>query len=291
MLQTLRSKCFFGVIVCGVLLSLVTGLVENEPEASIVELHYYGYPLVWRVTETLQPTEFIMTNFFIDIVFWIGISFLVWIILKKIVFPRLRIDVKNKDFFLPLALFIPLGFVMDFVHEFGHALWGVVVGGRFTYMQVAFFEIYPRLAITSQFILGCVRVEGLTGFDHGLFLLGGSMTTNLVAWLLGLVLLKTELRYKTQVTLRILGLFGILDLPFYVIFPQIGLRHWIFLGGHAAEPLVGARIMGMPDPAFYVITVLSTIGLVFLYSRSLRERTTESIRRLLWRSPTPPAHS
>lgn len=215
-----------GAIFCGIIISLVGGLVENGPEIGIVENKYYGYPLVWRVTRTLQPTEFISVSLAIDVVFWIIISLLVLIILEKIVLPKLGMTVNYKALFLPLILFIPLGLIMDFVHEFGHAVWGMAVGGRLTYMKIAYFEIYPRLALTSTFVLGFAGVEGLTTeFASGVMSLGGSLTTNIVAWLLALVLLLMDFGYKARVALKVFGLFGILDLPFYVLFPQMGLQH------------------------------------------------------------------
>lgn len=119
--QTLRLKSLFWAIICGVLVSLVTGLIENQPEASVIGFTYYGYPLVWRVTKTLQPTEFRLTNLAVDAASWIAISFLALIMLEKIVLPKVKEGFKFKQFFLPLVLFIPLGLVMDFVHEFGHA--------------------------------------------------------------------------------------------------------------------------------------------------------------------------
>jgi len=277
--QTLRLRSLFWVIVCGVLLSLATGLIENQPEASIIGFTYYGYPLVWLVTKTLQPTDFRFTNLAVDAAFWITISFLVLIFLEKIVYLKLRVAFNYREFFFLLVLFILLGLVMDFVHESGHALWGTAVGGRLTYMKIAYFEIYPRFTITPQFCLGCVEVAGLlTEFEHGLFLLGGSLTTNIISWLLALILLKTKLRYRTQVALKILGLFGLLDLPFYVLFPQIGLRHWIFLGGNTPEPLLGARNIGIPDPVFYVMTVLTTLGLAFIYFETLWEKAWKRIK-------------
>jgi len=277
--QTLRLKSIVGAIVCGLLLSLATGLVENPPEASIIGFKFYGHPLVWRVTKTLQPTEFRFASLAIDAAFWITISLLVVIILELL---KLRVGFKYQTLLLPLVLFIPLGLVMDFVHEFGHATWGTAVGGRLTYMKIAYFEIYPRLAITPQFQLGLVQVTGLTTeFEYGLFLLGGSLTTNIVSWLLALILLRTGLGYKTQVALRILGLFGLLDLPFYVLFPQIGLRHWIFLGGYQPEPLIGARKMGIPDPAFYMMVALTTVGLIFLYFKPFWEKVEKKIRTFL----------
>jgi len=258
---------------------LAAGLIENQPEASIIGFTYYGYPLAWRVTKTLQPAEFRFTSLAIDTAFWITISLLTLIILEKIVPPKLREGFKCKEFFLPLVLFIPLGLFMDFVHELGHALWGIALGGRLAYMKIVYFEIYPQFSLTSTFILGFVRVEGLTTeFASGLMSLGGSLTTNIISWLLALILLKTKFGYKTQVALKILGLFGLFDLPFYVLFPQIGLRHWIFLGGDTPEPLLGARNIGIPDPVFYITTVLTTLGLTFLYFKTLREKIWKRIK-------------
>lgn len=259
--ETLGLKSVVKAIVCGVLLSLATGLFENHPEISIIEAKYYGYPLVWRVTKTFQPTEFKVTNLTVDAVFWFAISFIALVCLGML---KQKLGFEYKTFITPIGLFVPLGFVMDFIHEFGHVMWGIAAGGKLTYMKIAFFEIYPTFGITSQFRLGFVEVEGLTtGFKYGLFLLGGSLTTNIVAWLLAPLLLRTRFGYKTKIALRIFGLFGLLDLPLYVVLPQIGLQHWIFLGGYQPEPLVGARKMGMPDPAFYLIVILSTLGLYF----------------------------
>ncbi len=272
-----------GAIACGILVSLATGLLRNEPGISIPEIKNYGYPLAWRVTSLNGPTQFISTNLALDAVFWIAVSFFAWIILEKIALPKWRVGFKYETFLLLLILFIPLGLVMDFVHEFGHALWGIAVGGRLTYMKVAYLEIYPRLALTPEFILGEVVVAGLSfhSFEYGLFLLGGSLTTNIASWLLALTLLRTRFGFKTRVALRILGLFGLVDLPFYVLFPQMGLRHWIFLGGCQPEPLIGARKMGVPDPAFYTVVVLTTFGLVFLHFKPLLKKVWKRMRMLL----------
>jgi len=266
-------------IVCGLLLSLATGLVENQPEASIIEFKHYGHPLVWRVTKIFEPTEYRLDSLAMDAAFWIIISFVAIVILEVL---RLRVGFKYKTFLLPLVLFVPLGLVMDFVHEFGHVIWGVALGGRLTYMKVTFFEIYPRLAITPQFTLGVVQVvwdmPSPPAFEYGLFLLGGSLTTNVVSWLLALFLLRMNFRFKTQVMLKMLGLFGLLDLPFYVFLPQIGLRHWIFLGGCQPEPLMGARNIGIPDPVFYVMVVLTTLGLVFLYFKPFLKKAENMVK-------------
>lgn len=281
--QILRLKSLFGGTVCGILVSLATGLVENGPKFGLPELKHYGFPLVWRVTDLNGPTEYMLANFAIDTAFWIAICFSAFFILEKIVLPKLEISVNYRAFFFPLVLFVPLGLVIDFVHEFGHAVWGTAVGGRLAYMKVTFLEIYPRFALTSQFVLGYVSFEGLTGSNYGVFLLGGALTTNIVAWVMALILLKMNLGNRTRIALNVLGLFGIFDLPFYVVFPQIGLQHWIFLGGCQPEPLLGARMMGIPDPIFYLMVVLTTFGLIFLYFKPLREKTAKIMKMLLAR--------
>jgi len=281
-LRALKLRSVVGAIVCGLLLSLATGFAENSPEVGIPEFKHYGYPLVWRVTKTFEPTEYRFTSFTIDAAFWIAISLLTLILLELL---KSKVGFKYEMLLLPLVLFIPLGLVMDFVHESGHALWGTATGGRLTYMKVTYLEIYPRLALTPQFELGKVQVvwdgPGPTYFQYGLFLLGGSLMTNIVSWLLALILLWTRLGHKTQVALRLLGIFGLLDLPLYVLFPQIGLRHWIFLGGCQPEPLLGARMMEIPDVAFYVIVGLTTLGLIFLHFRPLWDKAEKRIRIFL----------
>jgi hypothetical protein len=159
---------------------------------------------------------------------------------------------------------------MCFLHELGHAFWGTVCGGKLSYLQIMYLVIYPQIALTSDFHLGLTRVEGLTygSFEYGLFLLGGSMTTTIITWIVALVLLLTDFNERIKLTMRAFRLWGILDLPFYVLFPQIGLRHWIIIGGSIPEPLIGARMVGIPDIIFYLFVFLSTMGLVLLFNDS-----------------------
>ena len=261
----------FGATVLGVILSLAAGLVI-KPEISIPEIRHYGYPLFWRETNLNGPTVYSLPNLAIDIAFWMIASLVVFAILD-IAVTKLGRTIDYKMLLFGLALLIPLGLIMDFIHESGHAIWGTAAGGRLTYMQIAYFEIYPQPAITPEFRLGYAQVEGLTTqFASGLMSLGGSLTTNIASWLIALILLTVSLGYKTQLSLKILGFFGLLDLPLYVLFPQLGLRHWIFMGGCTPEPLIGARKMGIPDPVFYIMVILSTLGLLFTYFKPLRDK-------------------
>ena len=277
--EIVRFRSAFWAIVLGIVMSLATGLVRNEPGMSIPEIDRFGYPLVWRVTDLNGPTEYIVTNLGVDTVFWAAVSLAGLIILSRITV-RSGVTANHRTLLMVLVLFVPLGLAMDLIHECGHAVWGTAIGGRLTCMKIAYLEIYPQLAITPNFELGLARAEGLkTDFSHGFMLIGGSMTTNIASWLLALVMLGAKLGPNTQLVLKIMGLFGLLDLPFYVVFPQIGLRHWIFLGGHTPEPLMGSRMLGIHDPVFYSIVFLTTLGLTFLYFESLRKKALSRIRK------------
>lgn len=281
-MQNSLLRLLFAALTCGITASLATGFFENRGQVGIPENKYYGYPLVWRITSLDGSTEYAATNFALNFGFWFVISFLVLLFLWKFLFPKLGISTSYKTFLLSASLFIPLGIVMDFVHEFGHALWGTIMGGTITYMQIAYFQIFPQIAITPHFVLGLTMIEGLTYGSpaYGVMLLGGSMTTNIVSWIIALILLKTSFGNKKQAALKILGLLGMADLPFYVIFPQIGLSHWIFLGGNTPEPLIGARIMGVLDVVFYIFIAASTFGLILLYFRSLREKVLAELKAI-----------
>ena len=278
-MQGLRLKLILGALTLGVLASFATGLIPNDPGMSLPEIKRYGRPLFWLITNLNGPTEYVITNLLIDMVFWVTISFIALFLIDKTC-AKLEITVDFKSLFLPLVLFVPLGLLMDVIHELGHGVWGTLVGGRLTYIQIAYFIIYPSLAVTPQFRLGAAGIEGLPygSFSYGLMLLGGSMTTSTASWVIAIILLKMSLSNRAQVALKVLGLFGILDLPFYIVFPQMGLGHWIFLGGCGAEPLNGTRMMGIPDFAFYLAVVISTFGLVFFYFRHACEKALKGIK-------------
>ncbi|MEM3673819.1 MAG: hypothetical protein QW468_06355 [Candidatus Bathyarchaeia archaeon] len=273
-LQNSLLKLLFAALTCGVIASLATGLFENKVQISIPENKYYGYPLIWRITSLDGSTEYAATKFALNFLFWFVVSFLILFFLLKILFPKIGVTASYKVFLLPAALFAPIVIVVDFVHELGHALWGVLMGGALTYMQIACFQIYPQIAITSHFVLGSTMIEGLAygSYAYGVMLLGGSLTTSIASWILALILLQKSFGNKKQTLLKILGLFWAVDLPFYVVFPQMGLGHWIFLGGNTPEPLIGARMMGVLDSVFYFFVAVSTFGLTLLYFKSIREK-------------------
>ena len=282
--RTLKLIPAVGAIAFGVLVSLATGLLPHESGMSIPEIKRYGHPLFWLVTNLNGPTEYILTNLAIDTAFWVLLSLVALLVLKRVA-TKLEITVNYRTLLWALVLSIPLGLIMCIIHELGHGIWGTLVGGKLIYIHVAYLIIYPfGIAISPHFRLGAAAVDGLIygSFGYGLMLLGGSMTTTIAAWIIAIVLRKANLSYRSQVALKVLGLWGILDLPFYVVFPQIGLGHWIFFGGESGpEPLTGTRMMGIPDPAFYLTVILSTIGLVFFYFQPVCEKVLKETKTTL----------
>lgn len=273
LIQASTLKLVLVAVASGFFAALGTGMISSASGIGIPEMKLYGYPLPWIVTDLNGPTQYVLTNLALNIVFWAAVLSISLVSLQKIMFPALGIEVDRKRILLMTLLFIPLGFAMTFAHETGHAALASAVGGELKYMKITYLEVYPRLAVTPEFQLGLTEVAGLTygSVEYGLMLLGGSTTTNIASWITGLVLLVTSLGGKAEFILKLLGFFGILDLPFYVVFPQIGLRHWIFIGGESGpEPLIGARMVGIPDAAFYLMVGVLTLGLLLLYSKTLR---------------------
>ncbi len=253
----------------GALIALLTGLVERASGASIIGYAYHGAPLIWRVTRTLMPTEVYPVHLALDIAFWTVVSLFALVGLQALAFRGRGRRLPATRLLLMAAGLLFVALAVDLVHELGHALWGTLAGGSLQYLQVAWFELYPAPGLRTPFYVGRVLVAGLGSLvTRGLFLLGGSATTNILAWALGLLLWGASLGPRARVASWVAGVLGLLDLPLYVLLPQLGLRHWIFLGGETAEPLVGARALGVPDPLFYLLTTLTSAGLLVLYART-----------------------
>jgi len=167
-----------------------------------------------------------------------------------------------------LILFVPVSFLMCLVHELGHVLLGLTMGGVLEYIKIGFLRIYPDLGLEQGFVVGRCVVSGLdTCFDRGVFLLAGSASTNALSWGTIPVLKRIKQGSDLWTTLNLVYLLGLLDLPLYILLPQLGLRHWVVVGGTRPEPLIGARLIGIPDPLFHLSTILITAMLLSVYSK------------------------
>ncbi|MHA1859996.1 MAG: hypothetical protein ACTSVF_02725 [Candidatus Asgardarchaeia archaeon] len=171
---------------------------------------------------------------------------------------------KVYDVLKDLSLIVMSLFMMDIVHEFGHAFFGILMGGNLEYIKVAFFRIYPDFAIEQEFVVGYVLVSGLYGFSRGVFLFGGSFTTLLFSTFVFFIALTVKKSKGGEAIkfLKFSGIVGSLDMPFYIIFPYLGLKHWIIIGGNFPEPIVGLEMMGIPN--FISIPILLSYSFYIL---------------------------
>lgn len=268
-------------MICGIGIALLSGLVENT-SGSMIGATSFGYPWTWRseVVHQTTRTTYRFDNLAADIAFWAIICFSILAVSERTFFSRPEGLFYKKKLILILTLLVPLGLQMGLIHEAGHALCGITLGGTLSHMQIAWFTLYPNPGIASQFKLGEVIVTGLsTPTQEGSFLLAGSVATNIVAWLIAILINAGNLGTRTGFALRTLGVIGLLDLPLYTFLPLIGLRHWILLGNNQPEPLIGARELGIPDLLFFPLVIALTVALVFVYSETTRDTLLRKVRR------------
>lgn len=77
-------KLLFAALVCGLLATLATGAIRNDPEAGLPEVRHYGYPLAWLVTDMNGPTQCLAANFALDAAFWAVVALLVLALLRRL---------------------------------------------------------------------------------------------------------------------------------------------------------------------------------------------------------------
>jgi hypothetical protein len=77
-----RTLALVGVM--GVCIALVSGFVENRPEASVFVHKYYGFPLVWRITTTFVGEEYLFFELFVDCLFWIAVVFVLALLARAL---------------------------------------------------------------------------------------------------------------------------------------------------------------------------------------------------------------
>ena len=79
------SKSLLGAVFCGVLVSLITGVIENPPQYSIIGARHYGFPLVWRVTMVTMPEyiQYTFINLAVDAFVWVVVSLVALMFLMR----------------------------------------------------------------------------------------------------------------------------------------------------------------------------------------------------------------
>jgi hypothetical protein len=61
-------------VVTGVCIASLTGFVENKPSGVIIpENKYYGFPMIWRISDVFAGEKFLYLEFFVNCTFWVAI--------------------------------------------------------------------------------------------------------------------------------------------------------------------------------------------------------------------------
>lgn len=162
-----------------------------------------------------------------------------------------------------------------FVHELGHGLTAMALGGKFTALYT-----FPGIQVWPDFgqkypgdwagYIGMARYSYGSnwepdGWQTGLVTLMGSGSNLLLAALALGFLWGFRPRGKLRFLLVAEAIMFV-DLPLYTFLPLVGLRHFFIIGGSSPEPLEGALQLGFP-PGLFVglvggVSVLMGWGLI-----------------------------
>ena len=73
-------------VVCGVVITLVTGLIPNTP-GMLVGATWYGYPLAWLIRMIVAPQYFPwkveIASLIVDIAFWTVIALIILLVAMR----------------------------------------------------------------------------------------------------------------------------------------------------------------------------------------------------------------
>lgn len=156
------------------------------------------------------------------------------------------------------------------LHEGGHVIVMFLNGMSITRVVIApgiqIYPVFTRVEWTG-FIIGLGIERGFASdYQNGLCYVMGSGTTALCSYLLLLIVYTGlhKLRKQTIVILLILSSIWASDIITYSIFPALGLKHFIFLGGSMAEPIVGVTLMNIPKWISYSVILVHALLYYFL---------------------------
>lgn len=174
-------------------------------------------------------------------------------------------------------VFWPLAFVGLVVHELAHGLTAHALGGEFLALWV-----FPGIELWPDFgapydgtftYFGLVRYlsgPGWADTERGWATLMGSGSTFVVGVVALIALLSIRPRNRWLRYLLISLALWYLDMLTYTVFPQLGLPHWIIVGGRTPEPVIGAERLGVDRTLFTVAVVFVCAGMSAALWRYLR---------------------
>lgn len=158
---------------------------------------------------------------------------------------------------LPAMVFLVcLAPLAALTHELGHGLTAAAFGCRINYITVGpALQVYPAAKwIKPSGIMGSVDLDAAPAvrWQEGLSKLMGAGSNAVIACLLlvAMLLLPSARAWRFQAAAVVL--FG-WDIICYGILPQIGLKHGVFIGGDAPEPVVACTMLGLPTVVFNLL--------------------------------------
>jgi len=70
-------------IIISACITALTGFTENTPSGVVIpENKYYGFPMIWRVSDAFAGEKFFYLEFFVDLAFWTAIVAIVILLTK-----------------------------------------------------------------------------------------------------------------------------------------------------------------------------------------------------------------
>jgi len=170
-----------------------------------------------------------------------------------VTFTYLYTEGKLLKYFIFAAIILGGLLVSEFIHEGGHAIFGLISGGTIT-------EFYP-----FPVLLGREFTAGYVGFDNvpsqliPLVLMGGEIFQWITIAIIGLILWRIKPTGKTRLFLLLLLLIAWLDFPLYVINNSIGIPHWFLIGSTQGDIILFCNKTGFP---LYIMIIFACIQLV-----------------------------
>ncbi|MEM3577863.1 MAG: hypothetical protein QXX51_05335 [Candidatus Bathyarchaeia archaeon] len=70
-------------VTIGVCITSFTGFVENTPSGVIIpENKYYGFPMIWRISDAFVGEKILYYEFLLDFLFWTAITAIIVLLAK-----------------------------------------------------------------------------------------------------------------------------------------------------------------------------------------------------------------
>lgn len=187
---------------------------------------------------------------------------------------QIYLDRILKTYFLPVLFIIGGLLISDLIHEGGHAVITLLVGG-----EVEAFYPFPVL-------LGRELVAGYVGFSNvpsnfiPLVLLGGEIfqwtTVSII-----LIILYFKPNYRKNVFILTLLFVGLLDFPLYTINNAFGLPHWFFIGSTNGDIILFSELTGVTLWFFIVLACCQLLITCLIIYKLIFKNRKEKIKEEL----------